>query len=850
MAKINRNDLCPCGSGLKYKNCCGSSKNNTITQEKSSRSLVDFVKLRISEDVVRLTDAMQLILGPYGYEFCNAHGLKLREEYEKDCFREYVKMDPLGVYMSIDGREDDLIKLRPYGGNLPEKNMDIPSLIEKGLIGSDNLQVELFHAYVLNHLEKCFGDYLYIPKPGLLFNQNFGAFAYRGYDYIFAIAIYLELQLGVHIYLAEHPKPENANVPKCSKMLAAEDMQEKMRPVFDAVSPFVEDYLRVAEAVSKIHDPKKDLERYYKEGVITQEEYKSRREMLNGALFNGSLQRYSYGDYLYNLVYATVFNIGELYAIARFSFPQCDFVKYVSGIERVSELFEGNLESVEITGEEIKEYCGVSDDTKVNAEDISISRKALYHSAVFDLMDELNGLSNSSLPAEFEYIDDGEVNEDEYTKRKLNPARKSTRTASLKKLQMELYETLNGKSITFCLSDEPGDLSNMKVRGKYMLLPWLSNGKEHTVHCRPFDKKPKDPELLISPNIEDRQEYLTMEYRLTCIPVNCISEYLNPEFFYNWDERNELYKKVEKQNRQLTEINETLKRHIALNEELVRNLSHSAANYLNAEKLTKTGLELNNAKPDNPTLEQLHLEGLNLMLQSEQERYLTRQLNSLVWRCSADVSALTKQIRGGLSKSEGDGIHVPFDFAIKTVLARVLFREGDKRSEFILKKKFGKTDSEITLLKSSFMLDVLAYCGESDTPAADWYNSHLGRLSLEISPTWEKLKIKEGLAFYDLVVEIVTEQFLNALSHADVDTEEVQMNFMQAEEFRGRPRWLCICCTTLAGYDYEGGRGVGIKSLDSMLRLLNSGKRGITAEMEMGIFSNEAWLLASLARPL
>ncbi|GAE95161.1 hypothetical protein JCM21714_4374 [Gracilibacillus boraciitolerans JCM 21714] len=25
MAKVNRNDKCPCGSGKKYKNCCGAS---------------------------------------------------------------------------------------------------------------------------------------------------------------------------------------------------------------------------------------------------------------------------------------------------------------------------------------------------------------------------------------------------------------------------------------------------------------------------------------------------------------------------------------------------------------------------------------------------------------------------------------------------------------------------------------------------------------------------------------------------------------------------------------------------------------------------------------------------------
>ena len=30
MAKINRNDVCPCGSGLKYKKCCGVKKSSKL----------------------------------------------------------------------------------------------------------------------------------------------------------------------------------------------------------------------------------------------------------------------------------------------------------------------------------------------------------------------------------------------------------------------------------------------------------------------------------------------------------------------------------------------------------------------------------------------------------------------------------------------------------------------------------------------------------------------------------------------------------------------------------------------------------------------------------------------------
>ena len=39
-----------------------------------------------------------------------------------------------------------------------------------------------------------------------------------------------------------------------------------------------------------------------------------------------------------------------------------------------------------------------------------------------------------------------------------------------------------------------------------------------------------------------------MEHRLTEIPVNCILEFLNPDVFFNWREKHDLLKKIQKQN--------------------------------------------------------------------------------------------------------------------------------------------------------------------------------------------------------------------------------------------------------------------------------------------------------------
>lgn len=302
------------------------------------------------------------------------------------------------------------------------------------------------------------------------------------------------------------------------------------------------------------------------------------------------------------------------------------------------------------------------------------------------------------------------------------------------------------------------------------------------------------------------------------------------------------------QKREVETINEALNKHIKLNQELVRNLSHSSANYLNSDRLAQTGIGLHEADENNPTLEKMHMEGLALILQSEQEMFLSRQLNSLVWRCSANVEVLEQQIRGSILKDRGCSIMTPFEFALKTVLSRVLFREEDLRSTFI-RNKINMSKTQWNLLKSSFMTDIMIERKNEEGLVLSWWENNLGEISVSASSIWENLRLAKEKAFCDLIIEIVTEQMLNALSHGDI-TQPITFEFGQADEFKGRPRWGYISCENLIGDKYPGGRGVGISTLNETMLLLNSNKKGIEITDKGDIFESKVWILASLTRAL
>lgn len=863
MGKIYPNDKCPCNSGKKYKHCCGNKQSEQKQTEsfisgqidRSDMKLEDFVIKRVGEDAAFLEDALQLIFGPYGYSYCKEHKEELNKEFEKDEFRSFVKRDGMGVYHTAENSDTrkHFMRLRPYGGDIPKAQMDIITLLKYKYICVEGRQVELFHAYLMDNLRRRFDKYCYIPTNVSGEGQKFGSFAHRGYDFALAITLYMELQLGVHVYLNllhlyKFPKED---VEACRNYFCIDDDIE----LNTGMIVMLFNYAEIIEDVATRYNAEREVEMYNSAGAYTKEEYPDRKKMIKQEFYKFPLQ-FDYIRYLRCMVSAICFNRDMMYFQANASFPQCDFIKYMYGLECVTELFEEKIEEREIVPPEVTDVDMLKKfeeaDIHLNTEKHIQTRLDIYHTAVFWWMDEFNGVVNHMKPSGFQYKDFAGINEDEYTikdgLRIINPARKSTSFYRTRKLKMELYNLINGKCFTLRIGDSPGDCDNLHTACKYPILPWISSGKEETVHTRPFDRVARPDEDLYSFDVRKRQDFLTLEYRLTEIPVNCIEEYLNPDVFYNWKQCKELLKETQKQNDELKNVNDKLKRHIKLNEELVRNLSHSSANYLNADKLAKTGIELNQADVGNPGPEKLHLDGLSLILQSEQEMYLSRQLNSLVWRCSADVNSLAQQIRSGLSGDEGVDITAPVEFALKTVIARVLFRENDRRSEFIC-NKLNKSDEELTLMKSSFMLDILAVTDEPSGNVIEWWQQNVGKFTISKSDAWTKIKIIKDKSFYDLVTEIVTEQILNALSHGDI-SEGITLELGQAEEFKGRPRWVYISCINQCGNSYTGGRGVGISTLNETMLLLNSDKRGIETCSDENIFESKAWLLGSYLKAL
>ncbi len=858
--KIGRNDPCPCGSGKKYKNCCGAAGELNIEKllagavKKSDLPMEDFVLDRLSEDAAFLRDAVQFILGPSGYEFCQKFGPGLDRAYMDDGLKDFVENDGMQVFASQSRNSRlDIREVRGYEGTVPEEECDIVSLYRAGYIDRDGRQVELFHRYLMENLIRRFDDYLYVPSEKAVYGQELGSFARRGYDFLLGITLFLELQLGVHAYFGLVNRWELPDGGRAIKDL----FEIKDIPLTDNLDTglglMLAGYIDVIDSASRKYDAERELELLHRAGAFSEKVYLNRRDMIRSDHYS-ALQTYDYVSYLRLLVPAVCFNLGSLYGKASLCFPQCDLVKYLCGLEEAIRLFEDRAQEVTVDSiapldEERAEKLRNGEAVSLDFRKITLSRKDIYHNTVFWFMDEMNGMVCPSRPADLVYEDFAGINEDEFTEKdrehNINPARKSTYAYSMRKLRMEIYDAFNGKNFTLRIGKEPGSLEGLRFVGSYPILPWIGSGRENAYHVTPFDWQEKPWEDLYSKDITKRQEYLNIEYRLTTIPVNCIGLYLNPDVFYGWEERNQLVKLTRKQNAELKVVNEDLKKHIRLNQELVAGLSHSSSNYLDPDKLAHTGLKLHDADDGSPSVDQLHSEGLSLMLQSEQEMFLTRQLNSLVWRCSADSGYLKQNLRSGLSKTEGCDISEPLEFALRTIMARVIFRDVDRRAGFI-RSKMGKTEEEFTLMKSSFMTDILSGRGASIT---DWWNENVCSLEISRSPVWEGLHIVKDMAFYDLIVEIITEQVFNALSHGDI-SRGIAITFGQSEEFMGVPRWAFIECVNSCGESYEGGTHAGIPTLSETVMLLNNRKKGIETSRQDDAFSMKVWLLASLLKAI
>ena len=589
--KIGRNDPCPCGSGKKYKFCCGSNNNDLHYHERSDMKLQDFAIERIREDVMTIEDALQIIIGPYGYDYCKTHADEISEEYEKDHLRSFVQQDKMNVFgtCSREDRIDRFSKVRPYGGDIPENNLDIMSLFKDGFICVEGLQVYVFHAYLMENLRRRFNDYFYIPTKEANEGQEADPFYHRGYDFLLGMTLFLELQLGIHVYFdVVYPSLDETFFKTIKPWFGLENVETKLTT---GMKILLCEYSMIITEIAVKYSGEKEIEIYHDLGVYSsEEEYEELKKAINPKTYLPEYD-YNYIQHLFYLVSAVCFNQGGYFAFAVTSFPQCDFIKYLMGIENICKLFEEKIENTEVDPKErydVEKLEKWANENKIEInvnEKIVFTRKNTYHDTVFQMFDEKNGMTWGVRPGSFEYIDFAEINDDDYTMieglRRINPARKETRHNAHRKLRMELYQVLNGHCFTLYMGEFPGDIQARKIVGKYPIIPWISSGKEHTVHSKPCEYQSVPFEKLYSWDMNERQEFLNIEYRLTSIPVNCIEEFLNPEIFYTWDERRNLLEETRKQNIALEEANTNLNKQIETNHNLVRNIAHQAANYLN-----------------------------------------------------------------------------------------------------------------------------------------------------------------------------------------------------------------------------------------------------------------------------
>ncbi len=576
MAKIQPNDPCPCGSGKKYKYCCGSNNkiiaenfysDDFIREHKSNLFLDDFVIDNLNEDCVYLVDEMQRFLGPDGYKtiFENKdwYNNEYRKDYFKSGFRQASETYERKGIIEIRKRHEDIGKedrkrgpltIRPYGGTIPDEQKDIISLLNEGRICREGRQVELFHASLMENLIQSFDRYLYIPSDEMAKKQTFGAFAHRGYDFLLGITLYLELQLGVHMYFEKENteglyfgknvfeeknftnNTNNTEILKCAVYRLEYLNKHK------GLKVLLNDYMSVVEEISSKYNAEAEVELYHKIGAYhSEEEYRSRKELLK--LASGRISNpfeylskfvssgidkpfsFDYLNYLRFMILGISYNDADN-AYAAYFFPQCDMEKYLFGLENLCALF-GDYEQ----------------DGKSGSEQ--------YQDAVFNFTDELNGFS---APVRYigknriAYKDDPDINEDEYGRdadpfRKNNPARKSTSPFPVRKPRMRIFNVLNGKSFTLRYGKTGEEEKEWKTIGKYPILPWISNDGMKMFHTKPFDGKAKNLEDLCSEDVSVRQDFLNMEFRIAAKPpVNRMEEYLDPEVYYDWLHAKELKK--------------------------------------------------------------------------------------------------------------------------------------------------------------------------------------------------------------------------------------------------------------------------------------------------------------------
>lgn len=459
--KIGRNDPCPCGSGKKYKNCCGKGDAKTIDEkpvsETSDLVLEDFVIEKLSEDVNFIENAVQLILGPYGYTYFEDNRESIVKDYKEKDLENTIERDALNVYSTTKARSRKLMNIRPYGGVNPEKNNDVITLLESGL--TSGYQIVIFDKYLMDNLKKRFKAYYYLPSKEAAKDHEFTGFARRGYDFLLGITLYLELQLGVHLYYEVFPtdSPKMLNEYR-DIVYKYYRVDPNIIEFGDGLVKLLFNYATVIECIREEYDSVQEVEDYYSAGILNEIQYKECLQLISPEFYQKPLS-YDYIKYLRELILATVLNTAGAYEAANMMFPQCDLVRYLFGIEQIVKLFEDNTQEETIRIEDQPEYQKLLfEEIGITLEDGHITRKDIYDMTVFSWMDEINTLVNHFKTKSLVYVDFPEdLNADEYTDNdgihNINPARRSTRVHAPRKLRMDLYNLLNGKCFTLMQGD-------------------------------------------------------------------------------------------------------------------------------------------------------------------------------------------------------------------------------------------------------------------------------------------------------------------------------------------------------------------------------------------------------------
>ena len=574
MKKIGRNDPCPCGSGKKYKHCC-LVKEKTNIHEKEMNDLMDyclkkgmpvktinltdnlikippkeeikcryklsyvsetnFVKSRLREDVLFFFFMLSDVLYSNNKKFIEIdRNIDVSSDNYDDIVRDNVRADFLGEVKKIRKEITDAPNFKrltkPFETYNTKENLDAVTLYKDGKISF--FQVLTFHYYLIEWLSCRFNEYRYIPASGEIEGNLYGLNQHRGFDYVLAMAINLEMQLGIHIIIEDVLGKKKLRNPSGEELYFPQ-LEYVIEPVSLNRMQFGSRYLlftyfQMIESVGGDYKPEDELLSLYKQTSMTELDCKERMATLSK---DNKQPSHYYYDYLSALKCMCIALIHEDYArndLFSHSLSLCsqiDYIKTIYGIESLYSLFNKSM----------KEHF------KMNEEDLI----DVYHSAVFYFLDEKNGLANGLFPDDLVYMDsDREVNPLESTHNKYylkNPAINEIYYFDHNHFRIDIYELLEGRFIPIYYDKE--------IVCSVPILPFIFNKGTMDIEEMKFVNYPKYS--IYDHNIRIRQELIGMFREITDIHVSEIREYLSPTTFYSWLNNNSL-------RQQLKELNKTI----------------------------------------------------------------------------------------------------------------------------------------------------------------------------------------------------------------------------------------------------------------------------------------------------